>query len=423
MTSPASGSYEKRRVKKIRWLTQILIISLSANVSLLATLCYFVVRDKSTTLNTHSSDRKRWFSKCSKRAQFSKSNEELLISYANLSFSELTSLLSDRELVEEGYAKRDLSLSALVNYHDFDIEKALGGYTPEKRKIELSSQRSGVSESIDIYPGLSDFHFAALVDFIKIERWPLTPQGIFHKLQKAEKGVDPSLLQLFTTLPGYRSIKAIFSRSHADITEGELIALLRSGEWGLVEKYSQIDEKTEEGATDLRRELLGEYLQKGSRLAAHFLLKFDSDFALKKMDNQEVSTLVELSSRKQLMGKKFAIDLLASRRPDRVRELAAKYLYEVEGEEMPVPFSYTAAMMRFAPEYTEIEEERVYAVSMEKMVEETAHDPQMTVHTVSAGDNLWKIAKKHGISIQSLRDENNLESDVLRPGQQLYIPD
>lgn len=43
-------------------------------------------------------------------------------------------------------------------------------------------------------------------------------------------------------------------------------------------------------------------------------------------------------------------------------------------------------------------------------------------YRVSRGDNLWKIAQKHGTSVGSLKRYNGLRSNRLKPGQLLRIP-
>jgi LysM repeat protein len=43
-------------------------------------------------------------------------------------------------------------------------------------------------------------------------------------------------------------------------------------------------------------------------------------------------------------------------------------------------------------------------------------------YKVRNGDNLWSIARKHGISVQAIRRANKVASARLRPGQVLAIP-
>ncbi len=45
-----------------------------------------------------------------------------------------------------------------------------------------------------------------------------------------------------------------------------------------------------------------------------------------------------------------------------------------------------------------------------------------SVYRVKGGDNLGKIAKKHGVSVKALRAANSLTSDNIRVGQKLKIP-
>lgn len=48
--------------------------------------------------------------------------------------------------------------------------------------------------------------------------------------------------------------------------------------------------------------------------------------------------------------------------------------------------------------------------------------PAQRTHRVVAGDSLWGISRRYGVSIESLRDANRLSDDRLRVGQVLIIP-
>lgn len=44
------------------------------------------------------------------------------------------------------------------------------------------------------------------------------------------------------------------------------------------------------------------------------------------------------------------------------------------------------------------------------------------VHTVKAGDTLWKISAQYGVTIQNIKAANNQTSNIIYPGQKLTIP-
>ena len=54
--------------------------------------------------------------------------------------------------------------------------------------------------------------------------------------------------------------------------------------------------------------------------------------------------------------------------------------------------------------------------------DESDNDGAVFYYTVERGDSLWSIARKFGITVQEIRDANDLVSDTLSVGQSLIIP-
>jgi nucleoid-associated protein YgaU len=48
--------------------------------------------------------------------------------------------------------------------------------------------------------------------------------------------------------------------------------------------------------------------------------------------------------------------------------------------------------------------------------------PARTTYRVRQGDSLWAIARRHGTSVERLKNANDMRSNRLRPGQVLVIP-
>lgn len=49
-------------------------------------------------------------------------------------------------------------------------------------------------------------------------------------------------------------------------------------------------------------------------------------------------------------------------------------------------------------------------------------EPQPITYTVVSGDTLWKISEEHGVSIEDIKQANELSSDTIEIGQVLIIP-
>ena len=58
----------------------------------------------------------------------------------------------------------------------------------------------------------------------------------------------------------------------------------------------------------------------------------------------------------------------------------------------------------------------------ESFVDQLAHGPVANTYMVMNGDTLWKIAKRHNTTIDSVKRENGLRSSRIYPGQILQVP-
>ncbi len=59
--------------------------------------------------------------------------------------------------------------------------------------------------------------------------------------------------------------------------------------------------------------------------------------------------------------------------------------------------------------------------NIEEMENQYEDDYNMVIYQVIPNDSLWKIAKKFNSTVQSIKETNDLKSDRIMPGQQLFI--
>lgn len=82
-----------------------------------------------------------------------------------------------------------------------------------------------------------------------------------------------------------------------------------------------------------------------------------------------------------------------------------------------------AARERYPPHYHVVlfpRPYRRYEAGLEghQLVEDRGHD----AYRVQRGDNLWRIARRHGTTVRRIQQANGLRSTTIKPGQVLAIP-
>lgn len=370
-------------LKQIRRLTQALIISGAFNILLLTLFVYWIIKERPPTpYCEHKPPEVRAIA-------VEHTNSDLIVHFNTLSFEQLVVKLSSTQLVENGYTERDLALGCLIAFHHLDIS----------RTTQPTQQR--LIENISVYPGLSDEQFQAILKFVQTERWPLTSKGLFLRLQEGIP--DPTLADAFTFTQEFLTIAMLFHRANVEVAKSELLQVLCDGSWELLTSFTEEQRQLQDLTPARRQYFLLEYIKQHSKHATYLILKTDREFATKKLDDQHVLAILELLSDKTPEAEEYALSLLTSPRSDAVWELAAIRLYDYQGETPPNKYQHHAALSRFVPEET--------------IIEETKY-----LYVVEEGDSLWKIANKHNVMIEDIIESNDLDSDVLMPDTILEIP-
>ena len=62
-----------------------------------------------------------------------------------------------------------------------------------------------------------------------------------------------------------------------------------------------------------------------------------------------------------------------------------------------------------------------YSSSSSSVESNTTTQSSESTYTVKAGDGLWRIAKKHGLTLDELKSMNQLTSNIIQPGQVLIV--
>lgn len=351
--------------KKFKFLALALIFSGALNIGLIAAFAFCTFQE---TLSPQPLVKQT-------HRDLEVTNGELIAAMSKLSFRELVSMLTNREPVEEGYAKRDIALASLAAFHHFNIEKALSAPPSQVRTVVLPS-----NQKIDLFPALTEDQFAALIRFAYQEKWPLTARGLFALLPNR----DESLEQAFLVTPEFHMLQVFFQKTGVPQAPSTLLRLVSEGSWELFETFVRDQSAALDFSVDKRRSLLLSYLSAQSPTAAELFLSTDFSFALKKLEDRTLLDLLALLKPTE-EGVKFCRELLRSTRSDPILEAAAK----------------------MAPEQKQLE-----------LKKETA----ARIHVVKEGDTLWKIARQYKVKVDDVVRLNGLGKDALFPGMMLKLP-
>ncbi len=407
MQHPPSDPWEK----KSRFLTQLLIWSGALNIGLLSSLIYLVFRERPEAIPFELPPVSHEWTQAT--------NQEILTTFATLSWGELVAYLDNRDVAQEGYKKRDLALASLVAFHGLDIDKALQGTWIQKRSIVFARKEGPEEITLTLYPGLTEDQFQAVIRFIQTEKFPLTAQGLFYELQHTLPPREAALLEAFYLTPEFSSIQTLCERCGVNLPREFLIELITQGEWKVLHQFTQEQKQGLDLTPERLKKLLLTYTRHRSTFAAKLLLHWNPEFLLKRLEDPDLIAFLDLFKEPSPPLDSLLKELITSPRSDAVWKKAAECLYLFAQIPLPDPYDHRMTLTTFAGASFPAPPKPI----PKPIQEEPPPSKQAPLkHTIQRGDNLWKIARRYKVSIQALREANHLESDKLREGKTLLIP-
>lgn len=454
------SSPDKKIYQQARWLSQALVVSSALNIGLLLALFFLVVKD--SVLPTILELRPVLEEKLVLSDPYTNADE--LAQLDKLHFDHLLSLLNDKTFVEDGFMKRDLSLGVLVSKHDFDINKALFPKKPHPRILSIASEIESASFKVRVFPGLNDEDFDKMIHFAKLEKWPITSEGMFRKIQENDGLYNTSLLEAFYLTPHFLEVETLFQRADFHVERKVIMELLVSGNWQMLDQFYKTQLEVKDLSLTKHQQFLLDYIELGSKSAANLLLKMHGAFAAKKLNDDQVKMLFNLLDEKNVLSEAFAKAILLSPRSDSVWMAAAAKLYSFEGTNLEEPYDHTKVLKHFISEdllqekivlvndtinkqentYKEkvtekvalssvtspkgLDDKKIKAAplveksSIPKKTENMKKNSVSKIHVVLEGETLWMISRKYQVELALLKTANKLSSDKIKKGQELLIP-
>ncbi len=376
--------------KKNRWLVQTLVLSAILNVALIGVFFYFLIRDN--PLHFHFQP------KVEVKVESRSLSPTFLARLQTLSFDQLVDLLSDHQMVEQGYRVCDFAAAALVQVHDFDLPRALGNRSLSERRWDLGDQ------IFTLYSGLTEEDFADLALFARTERFPFKVKRLLETV--ASKQGDPELLTYFCHTPEFILVETLFSRTQLPLSKGTLLALVCEGGWERLDRFCEAERQQSDFSDLARREFLMDYIEGASKTAAYLLLITDFDFALSQLDDRQMVSLLKLLDVKTQEATHFMQALSTSLRSEEVCQQAVQRLADYGEEEVAGHYVPRPSAGQLRPVFRE----------------SPPAAPAPSMHLVQPGESLWLIAQKYHVPVELLMEVNHLHSTVIQPGKSLQIP-
>lgn len=362
--------------KKIRWLQQVCILSLLLNL-VFVFLFYILAFNK---------DIYRYDSfpgpLVAKSKTLSNYSEDFLDSLKHLSLTETVNLL-DEEKLFYGYPLKLWALSVAIHTYHVDITPVLSH--------ALTFTELKYKDHIWLLPKISEHEYRDIRQFLSVEKFPFTSLGLFLLLEHGyEQGfIDEGCFYAFCNTPEFLYLRILLSDADAQIVPIESLVhmIIRCGHelfFSLCNEQTRLSHISDK----YRRALLLEYIKKGESIAAQLLLTHDHEWVLHEFEDHQLKEFISLLPSDSEHTQKFLAYLTHSPRT---------YLLDKQDCEEQEIFCSVEDGQLASPHYIE--------------------------YYVTKGDSLWLLAKRFHVTIQEIKEINQLSHDVLRLGQKLKIPE
>ena len=379
--------------RRTRWLTHLLIFSVTINVALLATLSYLGLRTRGAKECVRSKA-----VRSSSLTVLPQKLSAVLTRNLSLSFEELVALLEDETHVEQGQLACDLALACLVACHNFSMERALTFPWQQTRDYAFLHPVTKKYVAVTLFAGLTEDQRKAVRLFARQEKWPLTAKGLFFAMQKAQNDLPMDLKRTFFLSKEFYAIYRVVKDTAHEVEQEEVLASLLKIDWPAVATVVQ-DLECESGWEEKRERLLQfwtELFDRGHFQAGLMAFAMDPERTLRCFDDRQLAQLMDCFDGFTFEVEKFLRDLEASLRADALREQARAVRLALRGRQQP--------LLAMGGSQQEVKA------------------PVVTAYAIQFGDTLWKISRRVGVSVALLKKFNELDSDVLIPGKVLLIP-
>ncbi len=330
--------------KDNKWLFQFLVISVALNIGLV--LAFFLIFVKDIIVPEVLEHRPIY----EETLAYNHNNADEILKLQSLNFEQLVSKLQSKELIEDGFMQRDLSLGLMVSKYQFDIAKALNPKVPHARILAIEGPNGEITMKVKVFAGLIDEDFFKMLHFAKIERWPFTSEGLFRQIQEKGVNADTSLLTAFYLSHEFIEVETLLQSTDNAFNKRDALDILISGDFQMLEAFASRQKVTKDLSKTNQYRFLLNYIEKNSKKAAQFLIENHGSVAVKKLEDTQAIKMLELLDEKNTYSEAFAKAMLVSPRSDNVWRLAAKRLFDFSGQDMTEPFDHIKVVSKFISE-------------------------------------------------------------------------